>query len=200
MKKFLLIGLIIGVVLILVGGAGAVYAQVRGLDNNANANVVIQQNENQSQQPFNYGPGGMMQGYGYDPGGMMDGYGYGPGGMMGGGGRNLTRGMGFMHDYIITAFASAVGLSVDQVNTDLSNGQTLTQIANTQGFTGDKLTQLVTQVHQAALAQAVKDGVITQSQADQMLQRMNSFTGNGFGPGSGFDCPMWDGDEGQPTY
>ncbi len=199
MKKFLFIGLIIGVVLVLVGGAGAVYAQVRGLDNNANANVVIQQNENQSQQPFNYGPDGMMQGYG--PGGMMNGYGYGPGGMMGGRGRNLTRGMGFMHNYIITAFASAVSLSVDQVNTGLSNGQSPTQIANAQGFTGDKLTQLVTQVHQDALAQAVKDGVLTQSQADQMLQRMNNYSGQGFGPGFGFGgCPMWDGDEGQPTY
>ncbi len=35
MKKFLLIGLIVGVILILVGGAGVVYARVRNLDNNA---------------------------------------------------------------------------------------------------------------------------------------------------------------------
>jgi len=196
MKKFLLIGLIVAVLLIVIGGAGVVYAQVRNL----NTNAVVTLNTNQGgdrQTPFGYGPGGMMNGYGYGPGGMMGGY--GRGGMMGGRGRGFVEGQGFMHDYMISAFASAVGLTVDDVNTRLGNGETLVQIAEAQGFTGDKLTQLITDVRKSALDQAVKAGVITQAQADLMLERMNSYTGPGFGPGFGFgNCPMWDGDETQP--
>lgn len=199
MKRFLIIGLIVGVVLILVGGAGAVYAQVSGLGNNANLVITTNRNEIPNQEPFNYGPGGMMRGYG--PGGMMHGYGYGygPGGMMGGGGLGLgcSEFSGSLQNYIITAFANAVGLTTDQVNTDLSNGQSLTQIANTQGFTGDKLTQLESQVLQAALKQAVTDKVITQAQADQMLQVMKNNPGLGFGFGN---CPMWNGNNSEPIY
>ncbi len=142
-----------------------------------------------------------MRGYGY--GGMMNGYGYGPGGMMGRGGLGLGCSIfsGSMRSYVVTAFANAVGLSVDQVNTDLSNGQSLGQIANAQGFTGDKLTQLVTQVYQAALKQAVTDKVITQSQADQILQLMKDYPGLRFGLGFGLGvCPMQNGIQNQPIY
>ena len=187
MKKFLFIGLLVAVVLILVGGGGVVYAAVR---NGGNDQVIVAQTPQGRDKvvPFGYGNGGMMNGYGY-----------GPGGMMGGRGTRIERGAGFMHEYMISAFASAVGLTVDQVNTRVQNGETLTQIANAQGFTGDKLTQLVTQIRQAALDQAVAAGVITQAQADLMLERMKNYSGQGFGPGFGLDnCPMWDGDEVQP--
>ncbi len=197
MKKILLIGLILAVVLILVGTAGAVYAQVHDLGTPASVKVSINQQQVQPGQPYNYGPGGMMNGYGYGPGGMMG----GRRGMMGGRGGNFGEGYGFMHDYMISAFAKAVGLTVDEVNTRISQGETLTQIANAQGFTGDKLTQLITDVRKAALDQAVADGVITQAQADAMLQMMNTYMGQGFGPGfGGGNCPMWDNDEGRPTY
>ena len=197
MKKILFIGVIISLVLILVGGVGLVYARVRNLDNPANVTVITRQQQVRPGQPYNYDPGGMMNGYG--PGGMMNGY--GPGGMMGGRGDNFERGYGIMHDYMISAFAKAVGLTVDEVNTRISQGETLTQIANAQGFTGDKLTQLISQVHKAALDQAVADGAITQAQADTMLEHMNNYTGPGFGPGFGAgNCPMWDNDEGKPTY
>jgi len=195
MKKFLLIGLIVAVILIVVGGAGIVYAQVRNLDNNAAVIVKSVQNGDQFVQPFKVGPGGMMNGYG--PGGMMGGDGLR--GMMRNRGQGVYGGTGVMHQYMITVFAKAVGLTVDEVNTRISNGESLVQIANAQGFSGDKLTQLVTQVRKAVLDQAVADGVITQSQADRMLERMNNYSGQGFGPGFGFDnCPMWDGDEVQP--
>ncbi|HSB66228.1 MAG TPA: hypothetical protein VLD65_06590 [Anaerolineales bacterium] len=207
MKKFLIIGGIVALVLILVGGAGMVYAKVRNLDNNAVISLNTDRNGDR-QIPFGYGPGGMMNGYGYRTGGggIMGGYGpggmmggYGPEGMMGGRGLSEKRGYGLMHDYMISAFAKAVGLTVEDVNTRLANGETLAQIASAQGFTGDKLTQLVTDVRKAALDQAVAEGVITQAQADVMLQHMENYMGEGFGPGSGFgDCPMWDGDETQP--
>ncbi len=190
MKRFLLIGLIVAMALILIGGAGVVYAQVRDLRNNANVVVNTVRTGDQNV-PFGYGPGGMMNGYGSGPGGMMNGY--GPGGMMGRGGTRLQRGMAIMHDYMIAAFAKAVGLTVEQVDTRLAKGETPKQIAETQGFTGDKLTTLANQVRQDALNQAVTDGIITQAQADRMLQFMKNSSGQGFGLGF-FNCPMWDGD------
>ena len=199
MKKFLLIGLIVALALIVVGGAGVVFAQVQG---NTEGTAVPQnpvQNGDKIQQ-FGYGPGGMMGGNGR--GGMMGGdeYGYGSGGMMGRygcGGMMGGRGVGpyasVIHDYMISAFASAVGLSVDEVNTQLANGQTFAQIAIAQGKTKADLPTLWSQVRQEALNKAVADGVITQAQADVMINHMNNFSGPGFG-----GCPMWDGDEAQP--
>jgi hypothetical protein len=201
MKKFLIIGLIVAFVLIIVGGAGIVYARVRGLDNNATVTVNTTQNGDKisRQGQFGYGPGGMMGEYGnsYGPGGMMGGRGYGNGpGMMGGRGTGIQRGAGIMHDYMISSFAFLVGLSVEDVDTRLAKGETPKEIAIAQGTTEDQLPALFTQVRKNALDLAVADGVITQSQADLMLEHMNNYSGQGFGPGFGLgDCPMWDGDE-----
>ena len=111
MKKFLIIGLIVALVLIFVGGAGVVYARVAGVEKGAVLTVTTDQNGNTITRQqfygengvvtygegnllcqdgpkgdcnFSDGPGGMMQGYG--PGGMMGGQQRGnrQGGMMGG--------------------------------------------------------------------------------------------------------------------
>lgn len=223
MKKFLLIGLIVGIALLVIGGAGVVFDQVTGnaidtavtVTTGPNGNKIVQQFENgvagpQSENGFiivpgdqqgdrgiqiNPGPGGMMGGNrnGYSRGGMMGGE--GRGGMMGG--RGIGHGAGVLHNYMISAFASAVGLTVDEVNTRLAKGETPAQIAIAQGKTESDLTALWLQVRQDALKQAVTAGVITQAQADKMLERMKNVAGPGFGPGSG-DCPMWDGNETQP--
>jgi hypothetical protein len=232
MKKFLLIGLIVGLVLIVIGGVGVVFAQVREVDTAASVTVNIAQNGDEIQQfgygpggqvggniirigprsggmmdeyGNSYGPGGMMGGYdnGYGPGGMMGGYGngYGPGGMMGErgngrggmmGGRGIANGEGVMHDYMISAFASVVGLTVDEVNTRLTNGETLKAIALAQGKTIADLPGLWSQVRQAALDKVVANGIITQAQADLMLLHMKNYSGPGFGPDK---CPMMDDDE-----
>ena len=204
MKKFLIIGLIVALVLIVVGGAGVVYARVRGVVNNTAVTVNTTQNGDEIIRQFGYGPGGMMGGYGlggmmggYGPGGMMGGRGngYGPG-MMGGRGTGIARGIGIMHDYMISSYAFLVGLTVEQVDTRLANGETLKDIAIAQGTTEDQLPGLVTQVHKNALDLAVADGVITQAQADLMLERMNNYSGQDFGLGFDMgDCPMWDSDE-----
>ncbi len=124
------------------------------------------------------------------PGGMMKGW----GGVMGGCGFGNLRGQGFMRDYVISAFADAVGLSVDQVNSRLANGETLKQIAIAQGTTEASLPALAQQVFRAALDKAVADGVVTQAQANLMLEHMNNFMDQGF---SLNNCPMWDNDESQ---
>ena len=193
MKRFLLIGLIVALVLIIVGGVGVVYAQVRGTANNAVVTVIKPQVGDTIVRPFVFGPGGMMGGneFGYGSGGMMGerGNDFGPG-MMGRLGRDIAQAKGVMHDYMISAFADAVGLTVDQVETRLANGETLKEIATAQGFTGEKLTTLADQVRKAALDKAVAEGVITQAQADRMSERMNNARGWDFG-----DCPMWDEDD-----
>jgi hypothetical protein len=225
MKKLLIIGLIVGLVLVIVGGAGVAYARIRGADNNVPVTITRFTYGDEVVRQFSYGPGEMMQGYaqggmmggygnGYGSGGMMGGYsnGYGPGGMMGrrgngygpgmmgGRGLGVNRGEGVMHDYMITAFAASVDLTSEQVETRLADGETLKEIAIAQGITEDQLPDLITQVRQAALDQAVADGVLTQAQADLMLEHMNNYMGPGFGPGfrPGFEgCPMMDGDEAQ---
>lgn len=253
MKKFLLIGLIVALVLIFIGSAGVVYARVTSYENGMALTVTTSQNGNtilrqfyngeggstingdgnqsctdgsQGECDYSYEPGGMMQGYGYGGGGMMEGQekgdrqggmmdgndygsggmmgGYVPGGMMGGRGNGYGPGMmaglgmGVMHDYMISAFAEAVGLKPADVETRLSNGETLQAIALAQGKTESDLPALWSQVRQAALDQAVAEGVITQKQADTMLERMNEYNGQGFGPRFGMDdCPMFDGDEAQ---
>ncbi len=90
MKRFLLIGLLIAFILIIVGGAGVVYARMRGVDNITAVTVNTTQNGEKIIQQFGYGPGGMMgqntnrNGLGGMMGGNWDDY--GPGGMMGGDG------------------------------------------------------------------------------------------------------------------
>jgi hypothetical protein len=226
MKKVLLIGLIVALALIVIGGAGVVYARASGVMNNPLVFTRTFQNGQGDVRVFTYGsgelqvedgdlpcldsdasecgrtfgPGGMMQGYGYGPGGMMGGRGngYGPRGMMGGRGLDVARGEGPMHEYMISAFAAAVDLTAQEVETRLEAGETFKEIAFAQGITQDQLPDLVTQVRKSALDAAVADGTVTQAQADLMLEHMDNYMGPGFGPGfkSGFDgCPMMDGDD-----
>jgi hypothetical protein len=190
MKKFLLIGLIVGLVLVLVGGGGVVYARVTAANNPPS--VTITNHQNQQQDFIPYGPNGKGNGNIFP---------YGPGENMRQRGFQINPAEGVLHDYIISAFAKAVGLTLDQVNTRLANGETLRQIAIAQGFSGDKLTQLATQIVKDAINQAVSAGVITQAQADKLLERLNNNPGFGFGFDFGFrNWPYWNNRQSQPTY
>jgi len=106
---------------------------------------------------------------------------YTGGGMMGG------NGGGWMHDYVEQALAAKLGLTEEQVEDQLTAGKSMYQIALDNGIKQEAITEFMNQVHQDAFAQAVKDGVVTQAQADLMLQRMQS---RGFGTGN---CPMQNG-------
>ncbi len=116
----------------------------------------------------------------YNGWGMMGGYGYG--GMMGGRG-----GYGPMHDYVEEALADKLGLTEEQVEQELYAGKPMYQIALDHGIKQENLASFLTDVHKQAFAAAVKDGVITQEQADWMLQHMSQ---NGYGYGN---CPMFGG-------
>jgi hypothetical protein len=103
------------------------------------------------------------------------------GGMMGG------NGGGWMHNYVEQALAAKLGLTEEQVEDQLAAGKSMYQIALSNGIKQEAITEFMNQIHTEAFANAVKDGVVTQAQADFMLQRMQS---RGFGTGN---CPMQNG-------
>ena len=113
---------------------------------------------------------------------------YGP--MMLGGG-----GYGPVHDYVEQALAAKLGLTEEQVEDQLAAGKPMYQIALDNGIQQEDLADFMNGVHQDAFAEAVKeDGVMTQEQADWMLQRMQNMYQNGYGAGN---CPMHNGQGGQ---
>jgi hypothetical protein len=108
-------------------------------------------------------------------------------GMMGGrgarGGMNMGSGagigvngnaagtqMGFMHDGMIAAFAGQLGISVDDLNARLANGETMAQIAASKGLTTDQFSTLMINARSQAIDQEVTNGDLTQAQADWMKQ------------------------------
>lgn len=108
----------------------------------------------------------------------------GGGGMMGG------YGGGFMHTYIIKAYADALGLTPDALTARLSKGETIYQIALTQGIAADRIPTLLADAHSKALDAAVADGILTADQAAWMKSH-NSMMG-GYGTG-GFGGGMMNG-------
>ena len=194
MKKLWIIGIFAALALIVFGVVGFAYAQ--------------SQNTRTPTNSANYGPG--MMGAGVRSGnagrGMM---GAGPrsgnvgragNGMMGNLGANQTNQNGYacpfadgdesgnygpLHTYMLNAFAQALGLTPDELNTRLQAGDTLWVIAQEKGMTAEQFQTMVTTARTTALNQAVTEGVITQAQADVMLERMNTMMGEGFGPGYG---------------
>ncbi len=134
----------------------------------------------QTQTPPVYGPG--MMGGSYGRGGrgpgMMGGYGAG---MMGG----AYGDEGPMHEYMVDAFAGALDLTPEEVESRLDAGESMYDIAISQGFTAEQFAELMDQAHDTALDQAVAAGVITQQQADFMDERMGGMFGAGAGTGCG---------------
>ena len=108
-----------------------------------------------------------------------------------GNGPMMQYGGGWMHDYVEQALAAKLGLTEAQVEEQFAAGKPMYQIALDNGIKQEELTDFLSGVHQAAFAAAVKDGVLTQKQADWMLQRMQNRGGYGTG-----NCPMQNGQGG----
>lgn len=102
-----------------------------------------------------------------------------------GSGRGPMMGGGVLHTYITAEWAKVLHLSVDEINARLASGQTMYQIALDAGVKAEEFYSLMTSVRANAIAAAVKDGVLTQAQADWMNQ-MHSRMGYGYGAGTGF--------------
>ena len=105
-----------------------------------------------------------------------------------GNGPMMQNGGGWMHEYVEKALASKLGLTEAQVEEQFAAGKSMYQIALDNGIKEEDLTDFLNGVHQNAFAAAVKDGVMTQEQADWMLQRMQNRGGYGTG-----NCPMHSG-------
>ena len=114
-------------------------------------------------------------------------FGYGPGGFRdrdgdGGFGGGLFGGLG--------AASSYLGLSTSQLMTQVAAGKTLAQIANaTSGKSASGLIDAMVAAQKKQLDQAVSNGRLTKSQADQLeanlKTRVTSMVNGTFGPGRG---------------
>lgn len=163
MKKFLIIGSILGAVLIALGVVGFAFAQ------------------SQTPQPATPDGGWGMMGsgrYGMQGSGMMR------------GGRGFGQGAyGPMHTYMINALAEKLGLSVEDLQAKIDAGERPYDIAKAAGLTDEQIQSLMEQAHDEALKAAVAAGALTQEQADWMDQHMEQMWQGG-GPGrTGGGCP-----------
>jgi len=70
--------------------------------------------------------------------------------------------------------AEALGISAADLKAAIAEGQTLSDLLEAQGLDSATYRESLAAAEQAAIAQAVEDGVITQEQADQLQE---------FGPG-----------------
>lgn len=119
------------------------------------------------------------------------GYGtFGPGMMGRGYGRGMMSGVstgtfGPLHEYMVNAFASALGLTSEELQTRLNAGETMATIAQSLGLTFDEFRTLMIQARTDAISQAVAEGVLTQEAANWMLQRMSQMQRLGGGYGFG---------------
>jgi hypothetical protein len=74
----------------------------------------------------------------------------------------------------LDAAAKYLGLTEDQLQTQLESGKSLADIAKAQGKSVDGLKQALTADLKTKLDQAVKDGRLTQSQADAILAKVSA--------------------------
>lgn len=108
----------------------------------------------------------------------------------------MQNGTGCLHSYMVAALAGKLGLSVDDVNARMTDGETMYDIAIANGVKVEDFPALMIEVRSQAVNAAVKAGVITQTQADWMNSRgfgrsgygvgncsMQNSTGTGYGPG-----------------
>ncbi len=71
-----------------------------------------------------------------------------------------------VHDLVIAEYADAFGISAENLEARLVDGERLTDIAAEYGFEGDEFVSLIQTVHSTATEAAVAQGLITQEQAD----------------------------------
>lgn len=84
-----------------------------------------------------------------------------------------------------TLLAKALGMSLEDLQAAYADGETLTTLMNAKGLDAATVREKLQAAYAEALAQAVKDGVITQEQADEMSQN-----GRGFGLMPGMGMPF----------
>jgi hypothetical protein len=106
-----------------------------------------------------------------------------PGGMMGGwkqqGDSDWMSAMhtwmtstGGMHTLVWDSLTNAFDMTSDELYAELNSGKTLAELAEEKGLDRADLVAELESTHQAGLAQAVADEILSQEQADAMLAQM----------------------------
>lgn len=79
---------------------------------------------------------------------------------------------GGVHDTVWQALSDQLGLKPEELTAQLQSGKTLAQIAQEKGVSTKALAATMETSMKDGVAKAVKDGQLTQAQADLMLQHM----------------------------
>ncbi|MEA3439823.1 MAG: hypothetical protein U9R58_06040 [Chloroflexota bacterium] len=100
---------------------------------------------------------------------------------------DMVRARAALRDYVRQdlLLSQALGLTVDDLHEAREEGKSISDILSEQGVTAVEVREALVAAHEAAIQQAVEDGVITQEQADQFL--------NGAHPMGGFRMPGFPG-------
>ncbi len=109
---------------------------------------------------------------------------------------------GFAGGTELNAAAAKLGMTVQDLVTELRSGKTLADVAKEKNVNADDLKSAIISAISAQIDQAVKNGKLTQAQADQLKSNLNSqidltqpwpnrggFKGFGRGRGFGFGRP-----------
>ena len=86
------------------------------------------------------------------------------------GGRAMFGDPGELHTYMLQAIADGLDLTLDDLESKLSEGQSLLEVAKAQGVTEESLPAVLEEARAKSLQSAVADGVLTQEQADWITQ------------------------------
>lgn len=115
--------------------------------------------------------------------GVGPGKGVGPGGPLGG----IAGGLGRIGPVALDSVAKALGITTDELKTELAKGQSIADIAKAKNLDLDKVIDTLVADANARLDQAVKDDHLTQAQADKLKSALKSvitnLVNNGFPKG-----------------
>lgn len=84
----------------------------------------------------------------------------------------LGQSMGMRGSSLVDATAEVTGLTVQEIVAALEDGQTLAEIAESQGVDPQDIVDTFLADREATLAEAVAEGRLTEDQAEQMLEEM----------------------------
>jgi hypothetical protein len=84
---------------------------------------------------------------------------------------------GIFQKYMEPALAEALGVSVEELQSMKKEGLNLKDYADEQGMTDEELNEMMVEVYTNAINAALKDGAITQEQADGLLKAIQNFDG-----------------------
>jgi len=96
-----------------------------------------------------------------------------------------TFGEGELHEEMITVLAGKLGMTVEELNTKLDAGTTIAQLASEKGMTVEEFRVMMQEAREEAIALGVKNGTISQEQADRLNSRGDLLRENGMGFGRG---------------